>query len=56
MADLLCVTEDQVHKALCHRVIAARGEVMEKKHTETEAVVGRDALAKVCLFYVLISK
>ncbi|XP_064104605.1 unconventional myosin ID-like isoform X1 [Macrobrachium nipponense] len=46
IAELLHVSPDQVTKALCHRVIAARGEVMEKRHTESEASYGRDAFAK----------
>lgn len=46
IAELLRVSPDQVTKALCHRVIAARGEVMEKRHTESEASYGRDAFAK----------
>jgi len=36
------VSPDQVTKALCRRVITARGEVMEKRHTESEASYGRD--------------
>ncbi|KAK7071524.1 Unconventional myosin-Id, partial [Halocaridina rubra] len=46
IAELLRLSPDQVTKALCHRVIAARGEVMEKRHTESEAIYGRDAFAK----------
>nr|XP_045596095.1 unconventional myosin ID-like [Procambarus clarkii] len=46
IAELLHVSPDDVIKALCHRVIAARGEVMEKRHTESEANFGRDAFAK----------
>ncbi|KAG1662253.1 Myosin-IA [Nymphon striatum] len=46
VAELLCVTDDALSKALCHRVIAAMGEVMEKGHTVSEALYGRDALAK----------
>lgn len=47
MAELLNISQDELGKALCHRVIAARGEVMEKSHTEEEAYNGRDAFAKV---------
>ncbi|PIK44809.1 hypothetical protein BSL78_18335 [Apostichopus japonicus] len=46
MARLLNISQDELGKALCHRVIAARGEVMEKSHTEEEAYNGRDAFAK----------
>ncbi|CAG0887880.1 unnamed protein product [Cyprideis torosa] len=42
----LDVTEADLTKALCQRVIAARGEVLEKGHTTNEAAYGRDALAK----------
>lgn len=44
---LLSVTEADLCTALTERVIAARGEVMQKMHTEIEAEYGRDALAKV---------
>lgn len=47
IAELLLVPPEEVSKALCHRVIAARGEVMEKRHTESEASFGRNAFAKV---------
>lgn len=47
IAELLRVSPDEVKKALCHRVIAVRGEVMEKRHTDSEAGFGRDAFAKV---------
>ncbi|XP_071512839.1 unconventional myosin ID isoform X2 [Panulirus ornatus] len=46
IAELLRVSPEEVSKALCHRVIAARGEVMEKQHTESEASFGRNAFAK----------
>ncbi|XP_071812059.1 unconventional myosin-Id-like isoform X2 [Apostichopus japonicus] len=46
MAELLSISQDELGKALCHRVIAARGEVMEKSHTVEEAYNGRDAFAK----------
>lgn len=45
-ANLLKVTEDELTKALCERIIAARGDIMRKEHTQTEATYGRDALAK----------
>lgn len=46
VASLLKVSEDELTKALCERVIAAHGDIMRKEHTETEAFYGRDALAK----------
>ncbi|XP_046390857.1 unconventional myosin ID [Ischnura elegans] len=46
VSSLLSVTEGELIQALCHRVIAARGEVMQKGHTVSEAEYGRDALAK----------
>ncbi|KAG0729962.1 Myosin-IA [Chionoecetes opilio] len=46
IAELLRVSPEEVRKALCHRVIAVRGEVMEKCHTDSEASFGRDAFAK----------
>lgn len=47
LAELLKVTTSQLNEALCHRVIAAGGEVMQKGHTTNEATYGRDAFAKV---------
>ena len=47
IADLLSVTEDDLHKALCFRVVAAGGDVVNKGHTEKEAVFAKDAFAKV---------
>jgi myosin-1 len=44
---MLSVTSGELNKALSGRVIAARGEVMQKTHTLPEAEYGRDALAKV---------
>lgn len=38
--------KDELTVALCERVIAARGDIMRKEHTESEAAYGRDALAK----------
>lgn len=46
VAELLKVDKNEVNKALCERVIAARGDIMRKEHTEKEANYGRDALAK----------
>jgi len=44
---MMSVTSAELSKALSERVIAARGEVMQKTHTLSEAEYGRDALAKV---------
>lgn len=46
VASLLKVSENELTKALCERVIAAHRDIMRKEHTETEAFYGRDALAK----------
>jgi len=46
LASLLSVDENELSRALCQRVIAARGELMEKSHTVPEALFGRDAFAK----------
>ena len=49
------MTSDDCNKALCYRIVAARGEVMEKGHNQDGATYGRDALAKVylCLYLYL---
>jgi len=47
VAKLLKVTPEDLREALTARVIAARGEVMQKTHTSQQAETGRDALAKV---------
>lgn len=46
-ADLLQVSKEELKRTLCERVIAARGEIMQKTHTLAEAEYGKDALAKV---------
>jgi myosin I len=46
IARLLDVDEADAEKTLCARVVAARGEVMQKGHTVREAMHGRDAFAK----------
>ena len=46
IGQLLSVNENDLKKTLCHRVIAAGGEVMSKQHTKNEASYGRDAFAK----------
>ncbi|GAB6033416.1 Unconventional myosin-Ia [Chamberlinius hualienensis] len=59
LAELLNVTTNQLNEALCHRVIAAGGEIMQKKHTVNEAGYGRDAFAKAVyerLFTWIVNK
>jgi myosin-1 len=51
-AAMLNVTSQELSKALSERVIAARGEVMQKTHTLPEAEYGRDALAKVSVIHL----
>ena len=34
-------------KALCYRVVATRGEVIEKGHSKDDAIYGKNAFAKV---------
>lgn len=46
LCSLLEVKLEDAKKALCQRVIAARGEIMAKGHTVAEAYYGRDAFAK----------
>lgn len=46
VAKLLRVTANDLNATLTARVIAARGEVMQKSHTTNQAETGRDALAK----------
>lgn len=46
---LLSVTHDELVAALTERVIAARGEIMQKVLTLEQAEFVRDALAKVCI-------
>lgn len=46
-AQRLSISPNELKIALSQRVIAAGGEVVEKKHNLTEAEYGRDALAKV---------
>ena len=51
---MLHVAEVELKRALTERVIAARGEVMQKMHTHSEAEYGRDALAKVIFSVCLV--
>ncbi|XP_067934572.1 unconventional myosin-Id-like [Watersipora subatra] len=46
IAELLSVPEDDLQRTLCFRVVAAGGDVLDKGHTEKEAVVAKDAFAK----------
>ncbi|CAG9773885.1 unnamed protein product [Ceutorhynchus assimilis] len=46
VASLLQVKKKDLEVALCERVIAARGDIMRKEHTESEASFGRDAFSK----------
>ena len=55
VAQLLNVDQTELGRALCHRVIAANGELMEKGHTASEAVYGRDAFAKVTVSFPFLS-
>ena len=47
LATLLNSTVEEIEKALLYRIVAARGEVMEKGHSLDDAYYGRDALCKV---------
>ena len=47
IAHLLELDEEETRQALCSRVVAARGEVMQKGHNIEQAKMGRDAFAKV---------
>ena len=49
IATLLSVTDDELLKALCYRVIAAGGQIVEKQLTTKEAEYARNAFAKVIL-------
>lgn len=47
VATLLNSTVEEIEKSLLYRIVAARGEVMEKGHSLDDAYYGRDALCKV---------
>ena len=47
VASLLQLDVNETEKALCSRVVAARGEVMQKGHDLQQALYGRDAFTKV---------
>ena len=42
-------------KALCYRVVATRGEVIEKGHSKDDAIYGKNAFAKVRNLNILSS-
>ena len=46
MTSLLSCDPSELEKSLCSRVVAAKGEVVEKGHTIEQAKFGRDAFAK----------
>lgn len=54
IASLLGTMPSAVEKSLCYRVVAAKGEVMEKAHNKEEVIHGRDALAKVSLHHYIV--
>jgi len=47
IASMLSVTPADLEKAMCSRVIAAGGQVVEKGLTVSEALYARDAFSKV---------
>lgn len=51
LAFLLGTQAKDVQKALCFRVVAAGGSIVEKAHHAKDASYGREALAKVLAFY-----
>ncbi|XP_062611232.1 unconventional myosin-Id-like, partial [Saccostrea cucullata] len=59
IAGLLSVTTENLRKALCFRVIAAGGQVVEKQLSTSDAVYARDAFAKAMydrMFTWIVSK
>lgn len=44
----------ELDRALCSRVVAAKGEVVEKGHTVEQAQFGRDALAKASVKFTSV--
>lgn len=46
ITSLLSLDQAELEKALCSRVVAAKGEVVAKGHTIEQAKYGRDAFAK----------
>ena len=47
VAILLGTKKDEIAHALTHRIVAAKGDVVETKLSQSKAIYGRDALAKV---------
>ena len=47
IATMLSVSPDDLEKALCSRVIAAGGQVLEKGLAVSDALYARDAFSKV---------
>jgi len=47
ICDCLGVQRKDCEKALCYRVVAARGEVIEKGHNKDDAIYGKNAFSKV---------
>lgn len=54
VSGLLSCDPQEAEKTLCSRVVAARGEVMEKGHTIEQAQYGRDSFAKVCFTSLIV--
>lgn len=52
---MLGVSSRDLSQALTERVIAARGDVVQKTHSRVEADYGRDALAKVNFVQVCLT-
>ena len=47
LCKLLNIKKEDCEKALCYRIVAARGELIYKGHSKKDAVYGKDALSKV---------
>jgi len=56
LAELLSVDASALEKTLCFRVVAAGGDVVDKGHTEKEAVFAKDAFAKVRVKHRILYK
>eukprot|EP00111_Clytia_hemisphaerica_P022209 TCONS_00065260-protein len=59
ISDCLGVSKKDCDKALCYRVVAARGEVIEKGHNKDDAIYGKNAFAKAIydrLFTWIVNK
>jgi len=51
---IFLVFAGELDRALCSRVVAAKGEVVEKGHTVEQAQFGRDALAKASVNFTSV--